>query len=425
MHPFLTALCIAAMVLVSGCAEEPATSSTEAPGLTIERMVAISDGDHAASTYVDGRLAPLDAGFRDVLTTVSVIDGQVSTAQVDVSNSVTAAPEALALTPGGDAAFVAERLASRRPGDGEASDLAPGTSLTAVDVSDLAAPQVITRATVAARPEAVSVSPDGSRVAVVANPPGGAVVQILDWSGAAFGAPMQTDLRLGGGVATNVHWRPDGEVLAVNIDSHDQVAFFTVEHTGALRPWGAAVPTGVDPFVGRFTPDGRFYLTANWGRDLSTTVADERLPEQRSTLSVIELDDSAAAHRVVAEAESDVSSEGLAISPDGTLVATVNMRGTTFPAGSPKFDEHASVSLMRLADDGGLTKVGDYPLTAVLPEGGTFDTTGQYFIATSYQGREGDDGGSGLQIYRVDSDAGLVPVDRISLPQGTHHVAVA
>lgn len=410
---------VAVTVLLAGCA-----AAQQEPRLTIDRMVVISDGDHAASTYVDGRLAPAGAGFRDLLTTVSVTDGAVSTAQLEVPNSVTAAPEVLALAPGGDVAFVAERLTARRAGDTMASELAPGTLLTAIDVSDLAAPQVITAAQVAASPESIAVSPDGTRVAVAANPPGGAVVQVLAWSGGAFGAPVQTAVATAGDIVTNVQWRPDGQLLAVNVDNRDQVAFFSVDEDGVLTDRGAPVATGVDPFVGRFTPDGRFYLTANWGRDLSTTVAADRLPDDRSTLSVIEVDDApAAAHRVVHEAQTDVSSEGLAISPDGTLVATVNMRGTVFPPDSPKFDEHASVSLLRLADDGALTKIGDHPLIAVLPEGGSFDTTGRYFVATSYEGR-GDEGGSGLQIYGVDADDGLTPLQRIDLPHGAHHVVV-
>ncbi|MGK2902030.1 MAG: hypothetical protein ACSLE7_04005 [Mycobacterium sp.] len=114
----------------------------EPRALTIDRMVAISDGDHAASTYVDGILAPQDAGYRDVLTTMNVIDGEVSTAQVEVTNSVTSAPEILALTPDGGTAFVAERLAAREPGMTRAAELAAGTRLTAVDITDIAAPQI-------------------------------------------------------------------------------------------------------------------------------------------------------------------------------------------------------------------------------------------------------------------------------------------
>lgn len=419
ISPPPSALAAVALLVVAGCAR--ADDASDGP-VTIDPMVVLADGDHAASTYADGVLAEPDPKLRDQLLTVRVVDGQVTTASVDVTNSVTAAPEVLALTPDGGTAFVAERLAGRAPGDTRADQLRPGTTLTAVDVSDPSSPRVLASAAVAELPEALAVSPDGGSVAVVANPTEGVVLEVFDWDGTAFGTPTRTPLPEVA-LATNVHWHPEGRVLAVNDDRGNQVRFFQLGDDGSLQPLGTPVRVGVDPFVGRFTPDGRYYLTANWGRDLSTTVAADRLPAERSTVSVIKVDRSGA-HRVVGEAESDRSSEGLAISPDGSLVATVNMRGTIFAPESPMFDEEASVSLLRLGDDGALTKMGDYPLTAVLPEGGTFDTTGEYFVATSFQGRRGEAGGSGLQVFRVHDEAGLVPVQRIALPHGVHHVAV-
>lgn len=412
-----------------------------ADAVTIDKLIAVADGDHLASTYVDGMLSDPAASLRDLLLSVRIIDGDVRIAQVEVPNSVTAAPEVLALTPDGTTAFVAERLGRRGPNDTRADQLPPGVTLSSVDVSDAANPAPTDSVTISENSEAIGVSPDGRRVAVIANTSDAAVLEIIPWAGDTFGPVHRIDLASVGitgttsgprrGVlATNVHWHPSGRALAINIDSHDRVAFFTVADdpvTGLrLEPWGAPVATGADPYAGRFTPDGRHYVTANWGRNLSTTVMAERLPRTPSTLSVIRLgalDDTAGGHRVVSTAQTDKSTEGLAISPDGALLATVNMRGTAFPPDSPMFDEEASVSLLRLdPDTGALTKLDDQALTAVLPEGGTFDSSGHYFIATSFQGRGPGDGGPGLQIYRVDGQSGLIPVQRVSLPHGVHHV---
>ena len=418
------------------------TTSTDAPdGVTIERLAALSDGDHVASTYADGNLAPTEADHRDALTTVSVRDGAVESAEVEVSNSVTAAPEVLALSPDGATAFVAERLRQRRPGDMRADQLPAGDRLFAVDVSDWAAPAITGSATIAESPEALAVHPEGTHVAVVSNTPDGSVLQLVPWTPAGCGVAERFDLAglgitgaaegpRGGVTATNVQWHPSGRALAINITTQNRVAFVAVDTSGpgrpTVRPWGEPVITGTDPFVGRFTPDGRYYLTSDWGRNLATTKLEERLPGERSKVSVIAVGEvGTGMPRVVGSAESDKSAEGLAVSPDGRWVATVNMRGTALPAGSPKFDEHASVSLLRLDPDrGALTKIGDYPLAGVLPEGGTFDKSGQYFIATVFEGRPGSADGSGLQVYRVGSDdnPGLTPVQRIPLPHGVHHV---
>jgi hypothetical protein len=274
----------------------------------------------------------------------------------------------------------------------------------------------------------------------VSNTPDQAVLQVVPWTAAGFGEPVSHDLAVlgvsgtaqeprGGVLATNVQWHPTGRALAVNITSQDRVAFFTVDATGGLRPWGDPVPVGKDPFVGRFSPDGRHYLTSDWGRDLSAADVEGRLPDGPSAISVIEIGpmETLGPHRVVGSVQTDRSAEGLAVSPDGRWVATVNMRGTALPADSPKYDELASVTLLsRDEHSGALSKIGDYPLTAVLPEGGTFDSTSRYFIATSYQGREDDDGGPGLQVFRVgeDEEPGLTAVQRIPLPHGSHHVQI-
>lgn len=81
----------------------------------------------------------------------------------------------------------------------------------------------------------------------------------------------------------------------MNLDYRDQIAFFELQRdrTGnsQLIPWGRPVNVGKDPFIGQFTPDGRFFLTSNWGRNFGERVKtlEQRLPEKRGTVSVIRL----------------------------------------------------------------------------------------------------------------------------------------
>lgn len=426
------------VAVVAGCASATDESAAAAPKPTIERMLVVSDGDYLASTYADNRLTPQDAGSRDLLSTVTLRDGEVATGQVEVSNSVTAPPEVLALSPDGTTAFVTERTGTRPPGATTTAELPTGTRLFAVDVRDFANPAVTETLTVAAAPEALAISPDGTTVAVVSNTPEASVLQLIPWSAAGFGEPASFDLAdlgvtgdapgpRGGVLATNVQWHPDGQVLAVNITTQNRVAFLDLAPGGGLTPRGTPVDVGVDPFVGRFTPDGRHYLTSNWGRDFTASTIEDRLPDTPSDITVIEVGAGGSAPRVIQSIETDRSAEGLAVSPDGMWVATVNMRGTALPSDSAKYDEGATVTLLRRdTDTGMLTKIDDFPFDAVLPEGGAFDPSGRYFVATSYEARAGSDVGSGLQIFEVGSaeSPGLTAVQRIPLPQGAHHVVI-
>jgi DNA-binding beta-propeller fold protein YncE len=411
--------------------------------LAAKSIVTISDGDFLGRSYADGQLAPESAGHRDLLTLITPGGKAAAVTSLEVSNSVTAAPEVLALSPDGRTAFVAERLKPRAPGASAVKELAPGDRLFAVDLSDPAALKITATAQITAFPESLAVSPDGRRVAVVSNTPEAAWLEIVDVRGGAFGGVQRfklADLGVsgaasgprGGVTATNVQWHPSGEALAVNVNTQNRVAFFRLGERPTL--WGDVVEVGRDPFVGRFTPDGAHYLTANWGRDFSATSLDGRLPTGPSSISVIRLGQVDAAgeagrHLIASTARTDASSEGLAISPDGRLVATVNMRGTAFPASSPRFDRQATVTLLQLDPvSGALTKIADFPFEGVLPEGGSFDATGEHFLATVFQGHDGagKQHGAGLEVFRVERDGrpSLARLGRIPLPHGVHHVAV-
>lgn len=407
-------------------------------------LAVIADGDFAAQTYATGRLAPAESGWRDTLAIWTRRGGALVRSQLEVSNSVTAAPEILALAPDGATAFVVERLGSRSGDARRASDLPAGHRLFAIDLGEPRAPRIAATLEVGPLPEALAVSADGRRIAVVANAPDDSLLSIARYERGRFHDPQRFTLReLGiagsgagpraGVTATNVQWHPSGRYLAVNLNTLNQVAFFQVDEAAdgklALRAWGEPVAVGADPFVGRFTPDGRYYLTADWGRDFSATTLDGRVPARPSSISVIRLADGAGArHACVSRAYTDESSEGLAVSPDGGLVATVNMRGTPFPPDSPRFARTATVSLLTLdRASGALLKVADYAFEGVLPEGASFDASGKFLLVAVFQYHADGPAGGGLEVFRVVREGGpaLRHVGRLPMPHGAHHVAVA
>jgi len=445
-HP-IGSTAVALALGISGAGKASAQSADILGAISAGRVVTISDGDFVAGTYGSSILAPKEAGYRDMLTVLSIADGRVSKSTLPISNSVTAAPEVLALAPDGHTAFVAERLGERSEGGTTVRDLPPGNRLFAVDLSHIADPRSADTVEVGTHPEALAVSPDGQYIAVVSNTAEASLLQIVEFTGGRFGKVSRTDLAglgiigsaetpRGGVTATNVHWHPTGRFLAVNINTQDRVAFFEFsdgESGPALQPWGNVVDVGKDPFVGRFTPDGRHYLTSNWGRDFSATTLDGRIPTTPSTMSVIRLADPEAGearHEHLMAVETGNSAEGMAVSPDGRFVATINMRATAFPPGSPRHLREATVSLLTFdADTGRLEKAGDYPFEGVLPEGGTFDLTGDHLLATVFEGHPGagPDAGAGLEVFRVlkGEAPSLERIGRVALPHGVHHVVLS
>lgn len=406
------------------------------------KIAVISDGDFVGTTYATGQLAPADAGYSDMLTILSLADGMVVSQRLSVSNSVTAPPEVLAVTPNGDTAFVIERLGKRPAGAKFIGDLPPGNSLFAIDLTGESWPRIAATADLPTVPDSVAVSPDGNYVAITANTPETSIVEIRPYSSGEFGDSVRFDLATvnphpdedaprGGITATAVNWHPSGRYLAVNLTTQNRIVFLEVGETDGeltMTPWGNSVTTGTDPFVGRFTPDGRHYLTSDWGRDFSATTLEGRLPQRPSSISVIRLGDpgTGTLHRRVGGVDTDISAEGIAVSPDGTLIATVNMRGTPFLPNTARHTRHASVTLLSFdTESGDISKIADYPVDGILPEGGSFDLSGSHFMATVFEGYDGRS--AGLEVFKVVGGANpaLDHVGRIPMPHGAHHIAVS
>jgi sugar lactone lactonase YvrE len=403
-------------------------------------IATISDGDFFASTYGDGRIPGKDSRYQDVLTLMPIPFDERAIFSVNISNSVTSAPEALALSPDDQTAFVVEHLGQRSTTATTRQDLPRGRFLTMVDLTNPRQAKVLGRVQV--EPGlAIDVHPSGQWVAIATDSSQSeGLLQLVPIQGSKLGTPVTISLAAlniptaqGSLNASYVEWHPSGQYLAVNLYRQNRIVFLEFKPdatTGKvnLRPWGNPVPVGSDPFTGRFTPNGKYYLTSNWGRDFAATTIEGRLPAKPGTVSVIRLDSQSGNHQVIATAESDRSPEGIAISPDGSLVATVNMRETAFPRNSPRFTREATVSLFRFdTKSEQLIKAGDFPFTGVLPQGIAFDATGENLLVTTFEYLDSKQPTGGLEVWRVEREPNLrlQYTGRIAIPHGAHQVVVA
>lgn len=101
------------------------------------------------------------------------------------------------------------------------------------------------------------------------------------------------------------------------------------------------------------------------------------------------------------------------------------MRDTALPQDSPRFTRQATVSLFSFdASTGRLTKAGDYPFEGVLPEGISFDATGEHLIVATFEYLDSDKGG--LEVWQVKREPklDLQYAGRINVPHGSHQVIV-
>lgn len=424
-------LCSAAVLSVALPAYAGGHLASEQAGLVgIEgrAIVSIHDGDMLSSAYVNGQLGEKESN--DALSVLSLSD--MSVAIVPVSNSVAGAPTAVAVTPDGNFAVVSESFGPAPEGGTTFRDLPIGSLLTLVDISDLANPAVVDTAEIGNRLDGLSLSPDGSMAVVALHQTDGRGMAFVELNGPEIGEVSYANLPAIAETQriSHVEWHPSQDFIAIHTVDQAMVHFARVDRSGTsitLEAWGNPVLTSKYPFMGRFTPDGSHYLTANlfWGPDVPgiwTEAVD-------GDVMTIRFDgagdaDDEPRHQIIGRAMTGASPEGIAISPDGEWAVTTNLEVSYAPADDPRHTPYSSLTLLDInTETGDITTVGTYYYDGILPEAAAFDASGQYVAVVNYDQHIGGAEGGSIDFWRVvtgDEPKLVQTRTSIQVPHGPH-----
>jgi DNA-binding beta-propeller fold protein YncE len=413
----------------------PATTSP-LEGFKGRALVVLSDGDQSATAYADGVLDRPD-GVSDTLTVISSVSADCHTKSVSVSNSVLGWPQALAVAPDGKHAYIVETRSA--PKTGKVKDvlkaLPDGHLLTTVDLGDIRAPKIIDQRPIAVNPWTIDISPDGKTLAVDTRQKD-ANLLLIDLVDNVPGAVTKVSVKdhLGREVPVNsVRWSPVGKLLALTLGDKE-LAFMDVTRfvAGAIGDDAivARIPkVGKQITPGKFSPDGRFYMMTdlNCGKSPQDYLFNGKgLFVVVTTPSIV----NEKPHKILSTA-SGITPEGFALSPDGTILASVNMAHCFLPR-TPLFkivpaQEKASITVSKFDPVKlTLTKAREFDFEGLLPRHITFDDSGQYLVVTVYQNKGSSDQGS-LQFFQVIKDPrpGVEACRfQLKLPRGAHTVDV-
>ncbi|MCP3805489.1 lactonase family protein [Allokutzneria sp. A3M-2-11 16] len=356
-----------------------------------------------ASAFLDGKLR---AGGRDTggkPDTLTALDLPLQlgaprdlapppSGEVAVENSVIGPPYGMVASKDGRFAYVLRTRGGPPPGVTEVknvfTDLPRAAVVSVVDITDVRAPKVIQTVQVGQVAHTLSLSPDGSLLAVNTDEPGrNILIREVGPDGrigtevlaASAGEPGEAVRRVG-----RIEWHPSGRFLAHGIPFKDEIRFHEVVRTGGavtLRPWGAPVKVGKFPDEGIFTPDGGYYLSTDlqWGDDVPGLFVDP----PPGTITAVRFDSEKGKHKVTGRAPTDVSPEGIAVSPNGRYIVTGNLTHSWLPWNDKRLSKEGSMNLLEL-DKGSLKTLQRIPLNGVLPEGVTFDASGNHVAITVF-----------------------------------------
>ncbi|MEM8634879.1 MAG: beta-propeller fold lactonase family protein [Pseudomonadota bacterium] len=412
----------AIMVGVAGCAALGDYSSDdpgfeEAPGVFEGRFLAVSDADMAGTAYADGKLEPL-AGAIDEVTLFS--NGEpVATAAA--SNSVVSWPQIVDVSADGRHAYVVETRGSLGQSveevDSAYTAFPDGTSLRAYEIVDGQLNEVALLDDVGPNPQFVEVSPNG-RFLLIGTEADGRELGII---------PLDEDGRPKTPSFINLdppyeeidaekrvrvaHLSPDGRTLAVNV-GNVRIQFYDLIINDSGIPVraehkGNPIEVGVRLAVGRWTPDGRFFLITDVnGYDSSLTM----LMQRGGQVHVIAPPTSEKSARLIDSSRVGRFAEGLEISDDGTRVASIAMERTYLPElvfleTWPRRRTYLLTLLSLNPETGELTELDRVHAAGVLPEDVIFDETGTNLAVATFHRRKGPDRQRGfIDFFEITDD---------------------
>ncbi|MGG6266206.1 hypothetical protein ACQ4M3_05120 [Leptolyngbya sp. AN03gr2] len=402
-------------------------------------LLVASDADMVATAYADAKLDRV-TGIEDALTAVQLPlnSAKPSIASIPVSNSVMSWPQIIAVSPNGQRAYIAE--VRSRPADGiqefETIDQMPeGSKVTVVDISNPAQLKVIESVEVGRNPEHLSISPDGRYLAVNLEEPGRELLIVQLQADGRLGMrsyfSMQSTSRQDNRAVT---WHPSGQYLAMTQDSDRRVGFYRVQINGdeiAATLIGEPLMVGNHLSNARFSADGRFLLVPDlkW-RTFGIRALNFLMNPKGEMIAIRFEPESGKAPEIVSRTKVGLSPEGFALSPDNSLIATVNMRRTYLPPFPPAWrgKSYSSLSLVKFdRASGKLTTVGEYGFEGLLPEQVTFDATGKALAVVIYNYREPSPKTGAIEVWNViSSDRPRLERtnDKVEVVRGAHDIVL-
>jgi 6-phosphogluconolactonase (cycloisomerase 2 family) len=386
-------------------------------------LLVASDADMVATAYADAKLDRV-AGIEDTLTAIALPlnPERPTVSSLQVSNSVMSWPQIIAVSPDGRFAYIAE--VRSRPADGiqefsTIDEMPDGENITVADITNPQQPKIVQTTKVGRNPKHISISPNGKLLAINLEDKGRELVI----------AQVEPDGRLGkmdsfaiaqdfptSNIPEAAVWHPSGNFLAISTTNDDSVGefissvgFYQVVQSQQgvqIQPYDRPLPVGNYLSHARFTADGRFLLVPDLKWRMHGVRELNFLANPKGEMIAIRFEpESNRPPEIASRAEVGLSPEGFALSPDNTLIATVNMRRTYFSPNFPpawRGKSYSSLSLVQFdPKTGQLTTVGEYGFEGLLPEQATFDAGGKSLAVVIYNYREQSPRSGAVEFWNV------------------------
>lgn len=265
-------------------------------------------------------------------------------------------------------------------------DLEKGEFMTIVDFTDLEVPKALFKMPIAANPTSISISPDYQHLAISSTTEEREIeVLELDESGKPIRI-VSKPVNLPSGRIIDLQWHPSGDFLTFINETTRTLGILRAVKDGPTKRLvrlefvDQTIAIGKKPSIGKFTPDGNYFLVL----DAKKSKADYRIRETGEIYVVKLASEPGEAHYLLSRSEVGENPQDFSIASDGKKIVVCNAESTFFETQLTEANK-SSLSLLSLNPQGLVKKVKDFTIEGLLPMAVVFDKEGKNLAVSTHE----------------------------------------
>lgn len=400
---------------------------TQEPIFNAKGLICLSDGDSDPTNL----LYPTNAADKFGEDKAFIIPFPVSVTtsknlkEYNISNSIFSSSSISEVSTNiPSLAFFLETKGSSTEGG---SSPGSGGFISVMDITSANNPQTLFRFPVANNPLSISLSPNNEYIAVSSEEYDNEI-QVIEVN--SEGKPIRKikkPVSLGNERISHICWTPDGEFLVYSNASKREIGLIQVIKDGPtqkivrLELYGQPIKLGLNPGMGKFTPDGKYYIASDLKNRKSEQ--DNLLPAE---LFVVKFNfEPNQPHYLLSKQEVGYNLEDFNIHPSGNTVFALTSNKSFYNSQNVLPQDEGRLHLLDISSSGVISEVKSYPIKGKYPSGLAIDKNGgNIAVSVSEYTTYGMSFG-GIQFWNYTETPNKQLVKQnvdFYLPKGVHHL---
>jgi hypothetical protein len=262
-----------------------------------------------------------------------------------------------------------------------------GGFISVMDITSIANSQTLFRFPVASNPLSISLSPNNEYLAVSSEEFDNEL-QVIEIN--TEGKPVRKVKKptaLGNGRISHICWSPDGDFLVYSNTTKREIGLIQVIRDGPtqkiirLQLYGEPIKLGLNPGIGKFTPNGKYYIASDVKN--SKSEQDNLLPAE---LFVVKFNfEPDQQHYLLSKQEVGYNLEDFVIHPNSNTIFALSSSKSFYSQQSMSKQDAGELHLLEISPSGAISEVASYPLKGKYPSGLVIDSDGSHIAISIFE----------------------------------------